>query len=459
MSGDTLPTATRVADPGLRALYRQENRWQAWLDVEAALARAQAQLGIIPAEAGEAIAARSKLELMDRQRIDEGFARTGHTLVPLVWELSRVVGEQAQRRHLLCHGSSGGRSRGGRTLEQRDATGLGTGAVWRPGAAPRPLRAELVHAFRSEWPAMSALAYVRRKAHALRYYSNVRGVIFFAQRRVLRANSRRRLSGMLARLLPPANPESTSLSSAVAMEREGFAYFDGVVTPGMVREMRRYLAAQPVFTPYVPDAPRISIDSNELPDSHILSVPEELLVCCPHLLDVANHPVILATVEGVFGCKPTVGSMSSWWSIPTRDGVPRHAENFHRDVDDVHFLKLFIYLDEVGPSSGPHEYVRGSAGIDKLNAIKRYSDQEVFAAFGRERLVTFTGPAGTVFLENTFGLHRGQPVRAGRRLILQIVYSMLPMAYGPAKPYSAALFAPTERPIDPYTNRIYVAST
>src|SRR5690349_24557723 len=90
---DTLPTATRVADPGLRALYRQENRWQAWLDVEAALARAQAELGIIPADAAEAIAAKSRLELMDQARIDEGFARTGHTLVPLVWELGRIVGE------------------------------------------------------------------------------------------------------------------------------------------------------------------------------------------------------------------------------------------------------------------------------------------------------------------------------------------------------------------------------
>src|SRR5947207_13823725 len=90
---DELPTATRISDPGLRALYRQENRWQAWLDVEAALARAQAELGIIPADAAEAIAAKARLELMDRKRIDEGFARTGHTLVPLVWELGRVVGE------------------------------------------------------------------------------------------------------------------------------------------------------------------------------------------------------------------------------------------------------------------------------------------------------------------------------------------------------------------------------
>src|SRR6267143_2127451 len=90
---DELPTAARVADPGLRALYRQENRWQAWLDVEAALARAQAEFGIIPAGAAEAIAAAAHFDRLDRKRIDEGFARTGHTIVPLVWELARMVGE------------------------------------------------------------------------------------------------------------------------------------------------------------------------------------------------------------------------------------------------------------------------------------------------------------------------------------------------------------------------------
>src|ERR1700691_1326059 len=91
---DQLPTATRVSDPGIRALYRLENRWQAWLDVEVALAKAQAELGIIPRDAAEAIAGGARMELLDRARIDEGLARTGHTIVPLVWALSRVVGEQ-----------------------------------------------------------------------------------------------------------------------------------------------------------------------------------------------------------------------------------------------------------------------------------------------------------------------------------------------------------------------------
>jgi 3-carboxy-cis,cis-muconate cycloisomerase len=90
---DTLPTATRVSDPGIRALYLLENRWQAWLDVEVALARAQAELGVIPVAAAEAIAGAARLDKMDRARIDEGFARTGHTIVPLVWELGRIVGD------------------------------------------------------------------------------------------------------------------------------------------------------------------------------------------------------------------------------------------------------------------------------------------------------------------------------------------------------------------------------
>src|SRR5262245_41707756 len=90
---DTLPTATRVKDPGIRAIYGGERRCQASLDAEVGLARAQAELETIPTEAAAAIAAAARLDLLDAKRVEEGCARTGHTLVPLVWELARVVGE------------------------------------------------------------------------------------------------------------------------------------------------------------------------------------------------------------------------------------------------------------------------------------------------------------------------------------------------------------------------------
>jgi len=90
---DEETSKARLTDPGIRNLYKIESRWQAWLDVEAALAKAQADLGIIPREAAEQIARIAKLELLDRKRIDEALARTSHTIVPLVWEMSRVAGE------------------------------------------------------------------------------------------------------------------------------------------------------------------------------------------------------------------------------------------------------------------------------------------------------------------------------------------------------------------------------
>jgi 3-carboxy-cis,cis-muconate cycloisomerase len=89
------PTATRLPDAGVSALFTTDARWQAWLDVEAALAKAQAEIGMIPAEVAPVIAEHAKLELFDRGRLAEGFHRTGHTIVPLVWELSRLCGEPA----------------------------------------------------------------------------------------------------------------------------------------------------------------------------------------------------------------------------------------------------------------------------------------------------------------------------------------------------------------------------
>jgi adenylosuccinate lyase len=91
------PTSLRVLDPGIRSLFTLESRWQAWLDVEVALARAESELGVIPHDAATEIAAKAQLDLLDRARIDEGLRRTAHPLVPLVWELSRICTGDAGR--------------------------------------------------------------------------------------------------------------------------------------------------------------------------------------------------------------------------------------------------------------------------------------------------------------------------------------------------------------------------
>ncbi|MDR1432227.1 MAG: adenylosuccinate lyase family protein [Propionibacteriaceae bacterium] len=88
-------TAGRVPDPGIRALYTTQARWQGWLDVEAALAEAQARVGLIPQSAAERIRAVAHLDQLDPARIEEANQRTAHTIVPLIWELARVAGPDA----------------------------------------------------------------------------------------------------------------------------------------------------------------------------------------------------------------------------------------------------------------------------------------------------------------------------------------------------------------------------
>jgi adenylosuccinate lyase len=86
-------TDGRVPYSGMAEVFSPERRWQRYLDVEAALAMAEAELGVIPEEAGPAIAAAARVERIDLVRVEQGTTESSHPLMPLIVELSRVVGE------------------------------------------------------------------------------------------------------------------------------------------------------------------------------------------------------------------------------------------------------------------------------------------------------------------------------------------------------------------------------
>lgn len=76
--------------PAMREIFSEENRIQKWLDVEAALAKAQAKLGIIPSEAAEEIAKKAHYKFMDMDFIFAEFKKTKHPLVPTVRGLEKA---------------------------------------------------------------------------------------------------------------------------------------------------------------------------------------------------------------------------------------------------------------------------------------------------------------------------------------------------------------------------------
>lgn len=74
----------------MRAVFDSRRRYQRWLDIEIALARVQANLGVIPKEAAEEIARKAKLELLDEEFIRKELEATGHSLMPLLKAVGRV---------------------------------------------------------------------------------------------------------------------------------------------------------------------------------------------------------------------------------------------------------------------------------------------------------------------------------------------------------------------------------
>lgn len=74
----------------MREIFTDEYRLQRWLDVEAALARVQGRLGMIPKEAAQEISAKAKIENLNLDEFKESADRTVHPIMPLIWGLQKV---------------------------------------------------------------------------------------------------------------------------------------------------------------------------------------------------------------------------------------------------------------------------------------------------------------------------------------------------------------------------------
>ena len=71
----------------MRRVFSDENRVQKYLDFEAALARAQARLGIIPKEAAEEICRHCNVAEIDFAKLKTQTERIGYPVLPVVQQL------------------------------------------------------------------------------------------------------------------------------------------------------------------------------------------------------------------------------------------------------------------------------------------------------------------------------------------------------------------------------------
>jgi adenylosuccinate lyase len=85
--GYTTPEAQRI--------FCDRYRYQRWLEVEAALALAQADLGIIPARAAKTISEKAHLCNIDLDAVKEGIKVSSHSLLPLLKGLQQACNDDS----------------------------------------------------------------------------------------------------------------------------------------------------------------------------------------------------------------------------------------------------------------------------------------------------------------------------------------------------------------------------
>jgi 3-carboxy-cis,cis-muconate cycloisomerase len=83
---------TLYGSDAMRAVFDDRSYFQRMLDVEAALARVQARLGVIPADAGEAITRAARVENLSTEELAASARNVGYPVVGLVAGLSRAAG-------------------------------------------------------------------------------------------------------------------------------------------------------------------------------------------------------------------------------------------------------------------------------------------------------------------------------------------------------------------------------
>jgi ectoine hydroxylase-related dioxygenase (phytanoyl-CoA dioxygenase family) len=220
----------------------------------------------------------------------------------------------------------------------------------------------------------------------------------------------------------------SALSAEVCDRLHAFA----ARTPATIRPMDGQSAdvtREALYEPGNPQAVRYDYQPSDLLDH-------------PDVQDLLADTSLLSLVQEYLGCEPKADVLSMWWHTAFQDHPDSMAaQYFHFDMDRFKWLKVFIYLTDVGPDNGPHAFVRGS---HRTGAIPRHildrgyvrlTDKEVAATYLAEDMMTFTAPRGSIIVEDTRGLHKGVHVRDGARLILQLQFSnsLFGTNYAPAR--------------------------
>jgi hypothetical protein len=283
--------------------------------------------------------------------------------------------------------------------------------------------------------------------------SVVANCLYYSQRLVTAPFLRKQIASLIAQVIRARHgtmrfaPDRTVTQ---ALQRDGFASLGQLLSVQQCADMHAFLVDKNLSGR---DAPHGRFTLADRPDAMRMAEYDLVdIINCPHVLALANSEPLLGLAEQYLRCKPTLSSLMLRWSFPT-EAPSGNVQRFHRDSDDWRYLKVMVYLTDVGELDGPHIYVLGTHEEAAPMRIQVEDDAAIHRRYGKDAAKVVTGLRGTGFAVDTAGIHKGEMPIAQPRLMLQMQYSLLPSyanRYLPQRYTGAFAF-------DRYVNRLLVA--
>jgi hypothetical protein len=148
-------------------------------------------------------------------------------------------------------------------------------------------------------------------------------------------------------------------------------------------------------------------------------------------LAFAVGDALLDVVNTYRGMLTKLVDFDQWYTVPFPEEYERvKSQQWHRDPEDYHVVKVFLYLSDVDEEAGPFEYVPGSTEGGPYGKLYPWGkskswyppveefDRKVPAS---DRLLV-TAPAGTIIVCDTSGFHRGGYARSKPRILSTHTY-------------------------------------
>ena len=234
----------------------------------------------------------------------------------------------------------------------------------------------------------------------------------------------------------PVETRASSLASTVdvnaavrAINRDGMS--TGLtLRPEVVEQLLSYAAVATCYGEGKSENPFHYGDNDGVARSYRLGRYTNALGSSPTLQALASDPQLLAIAREYLRSEPVMVCARMWWSLagPADELQQRQAgQGFHYDIDGYRGLTFFFYLTDVGPSNGPHIYVRGTHKNKALKHLvslhKAQADEEIEASYGADKQICLFGTAGQGFAEDIFGYHKGLHPDQDR-LIVQVRFGL-----------------------------------